>query len=237
METYQEFLNRINSFEKSFDLGRENFMPHPSMMKKVSPENKFLPFYGDTVVFRLSEQEQAFFQSYTDQLYAEAPECFSQRIHANTFHMTLHDLSNAPDLSDICQDMAQNAQKLRALIRQEKPAFSNIHMKYNAVFDMKHIALVIGLYPADAEEYAKLMQLYNLLNQVIKLSYPLTPHITLGYYSRQGFSADAGRKLAEIVQNLNQNSIDILLSPNRLYYQHFTSMAEYQNIFCLEDIT
>ncbi|MBR1555792.1 MAG: hypothetical protein IJ644_10455, partial [Oscillospiraceae bacterium] len=93
METYQEFLNRINSFEHDFDLSREDFRPKQAVLDKVNEQNHFKPFYGDTTVFVLSSEEQEFFKSYTDLLYQNAPECFAERLHSGTFHTTLHDLS------------------------------------------------------------------------------------------------------------------------------------------------
>ncbi len=230
METYQEFLNRINSFEHDLDLGREDFTPNPAVLAKVSETNRFLPFYGDTAVFSLSDEECRQFLDYTHLMYHEAGECFAERLYAGTFHMTLHDLSNSPEKSAVRNQMKCNEEKIRQI------AFPGmqISMKFNAVFNLNHTALCAGLYPADEGEYHKLMQLYELVNQVQKLSYPLTPHITLAYYNRNGFSAESGKKLNQVVSQLNQNPHDVLLDTGRLFYQHFTSMREYQNIFCLE---
>ena len=54
METYQQFLDRINSFEKKeLNLGDGDFIGNPSIAKKVDADNSFRKFYGDTVVFDL----------------------------------------------------------------------------------------------------------------------------------------------------------------------------------------
>ena len=230
METYQEFLNRINSFEQDFDLSKKNFEPNPAVLVKIDEQNHFKSFYGDTAVFVLSPEEQEFFNSYTDLLYKKAPECFAERLHSETFQMTLHDLSNSPFESKVSEKMKQNEIQLRNMNFPKIQIF----MKFNAVFNMNHTALCIGLFPADDAEYQKLMQLYELVNQVHVLPYPLTPHVTLAYYNRNGFPADSGKKLNQIVSELNQHPHDVLLETSRLFYQHFTDMREYRNIFCLE---
>ena len=188
MEKFTEFSDRIDSFEKTFDLGQEDFRPNPSVLAKVDENNRFKPFYGDTTVFVLSEEEQAYFKTFTDMLYQEVPECFSERIDSKTFHMTLHDLSNSPVLADVQHQMSINEGKLRNLMKEQILPCSRIAMTVNAVFNLNHTALVVGL-KATGSNYSKLMQMYEMLNEIQPLPYPFTPHITLAYYNRNGFSA------------------------------------------------
>ena len=54
METYQEFLDRINSFEKKeINFGNKYFKGNPSISQKVDKDNTYRRFYGDTIVFAL----------------------------------------------------------------------------------------------------------------------------------------------------------------------------------------
>ncbi len=47
METYQEFLDRINSFEKrKINYGNKLFKGNPSISQKVGKDNVFRNFYG-----------------------------------------------------------------------------------------------------------------------------------------------------------------------------------------------
>ena len=73
------------------------------------------------------------------------------------------------------------------------------------------------------------------IDDVKKLGYPLTPHITLGYYNVNGFSVTSARKLEAIVKELNttESEIQIELDTKELFYQKFVSMNEYINIFSL----
>ena len=65
------------------------------------------------------------------------------------------------------------------------------------------------------------------------LPYPMTPHITLAYYRKDGFSHEYAEKLTKQIAALNRQPIEITLQTERLYYQHFQSMNSYQNRLCL----
>lgn len=234
METYKEFLDRINSFEKSeIDLGDDYFKGNPSIALKVNEDNSFRPFYGDTVVFNLYDATKQKLKKIVESITAVVPECFCESLVSSTFHMTLHDLSNSPMLEDVASELFHN--ELKALKIAENITPHKIKMKSKYIFNMVNTSLVMGLYPTDEEEYIKLMNLYYLFDDVKKLGYPLTPHITLGYYNVKGFSAESARKLENIVKELNVNEmeIEIELDTKELFYQKFISMNDYINIFCV----
>ena len=236
MENYQAFLDRINSFEwKKWSFGWGDFQGNPSLVKKVQPDNSFRPFYGDTVVFNLNDSIKEQLAKWLDKLYAEVPECFCERLSNSTFHMTLHDLSNSEVFSDIAEEVARNKEKIQKLRKEIKP-FATIKMRTKCIFNMVNTSLVLGLYPANAQEHEKLVNLYEVFNKVKELPYPLTPHITLAYYNVHGFSEASARKLEELVYQLNsaelETEIEVVLEAKELYYQQFESMNQYQNIFC-----
>ncbi len=237
METYNQFLDRINSFEKSeIYWGDDYFKGNASIALKVDKNNGFQPFYGDTVVFNLDDITKKRLARIVDSIYAIAPECFCERLVSNTFHMTLHDLSNSPVLENIAVELFEN--ELKAVKKAEKIEKQKIKMKSKYIFNMVNTSLVMGLYPVNEEEYNKLMNLYYLFDDVKKLGYPLTPHITLGYYNVNGFSVQSARKLENIVKELNtkEMEIEIELDTTELFYQKFLSMNEYINIFSLASI-
>ncbi|MBQ1991986.1 MAG: hypothetical protein II233_04355 [Clostridia bacterium] len=76
------------------------------------------------------------------------------------------------------------------------------------------------------------MELYYLFDDVKKLDYPLTPHITLGYYNINGFDTTSARRLEDIVQELNtaEMQIELELDTKQLFYQKFVSMNDYINV-------
>ena len=229
MENYGEFLDRINSFEKrEVFYGNDYFHSNPSVAQKVNWENQFQPFYGDTMVFDLDTATKKKIADVVERLYAEVPECFCEKLVSNTFHMTLHDLSNSPVLQDVAADVFENELKVIEIAKRIEP--QTIRMKSKYIFNMVGTSLVMGLYPATEEDYVKLMTLYEMFNKVKYLSYPLTPHITLAYYNVHGFSAESARRLEALVYELNGEELEIMIDTGHLYYQKFVSMNDYQNI-------
>ncbi len=163
MENYDEFLTRINSFEKSkIDFGSTYFTGNQSIEHKVNRDNTFKKFYGDTVVFDLDEATKAAISQLVDFLYEATPQCFCERLVPDTFHMTLHDLSNSEVLQNISDEMFYNELKIiKAKNQIEKLGNNRIKMKSNAIFNMVNTSLVLGLYPIDRNNYIKLMELYR----------------------------------------------------------------------------
>ena len=235
METYQEFLARIDSFEKKkINLGNNYFKGNPSIAQKVDKNNTFRNFYGDTIVFALDDAVKKKLAEYVDLIYSAASECFCERLVPHTFHVTLHDLSNSPFLKDIVEEVFDNElrviEKTREIQNLKK---TTIKMKSKYIFNMVDTSLVLGLYPADEVEYRTLLNLYCIFDAVKELTYPFTPHITLAYYNVNGFDLQAARHLEDVVNTLNENELEIKLSINNLYYQKFRSMNDYIDIINL----
>lgn len=232
METYADFLARINSFEKMpIDFGTGHFDGSPSIAHKVYQDNTFKNFYGDTVVFGLSSTVKNKLAEIVNELYRVAPECFCERLVSHTFHVTLHDLSNSAALSDVAEELFFNELKIiesMSAIKKHKNA--KIKMKSNNIFNMVGTSLVMGLYPTSEADYRIMMDLYTAVDGVKKLSYPLTPHITLAYYNINGFDARSAKSLINAVNKLNDNPIEIDINVADLFYQKFTSMNNYTNI-------
>ena len=232
-ETYNQFLNRIYSFEKpEFSFGRDWFEPSASAKSKADCCGSFKHFIGDTTVFDLSDVDKYFIaKHYIEPLYNVAGDCLAEKFNINTLHMTLHDL-NASDTNDyhVLQNMFYTEIDLANRISENKINSQSINMKTTCVFNMVNTSLVLGLVPETENDYIKLMSLYNLVDSVQKLPYPLTPHITLAYYRYNGFYGEKLHEIERVVNALNRESFDITLSTDKLYYQKFINMNEFINI-------
>ena len=86
-------------------------------------------------------------------------------------------------------------------------------------------------FPADDEEYLKLLTIYHLFDGVQTLDYEYTPHVTLGYYNINGFDVYSVEKLEKLVNKINKDEFEMFIDTEDLFYQHFTSMNDYKNIF------
>lgn len=234
METYHEFSDRINAFEKrELCLGDKDFTVSQSVAHKVNDDNTFKSFYGDTVVFELSDADKTLLTAYVDNLYQCAPQCFCERLVPNTFHVTLHDLSNSAVLRDVAEEVFCNELKIIKIKKElQKLKRTKIKFKSTYIFNMVNTSLVLGLSPATQSDYRAIMQLYSVIDGVKKLSYPFTPHITLAYYNINGFDAMSAKALEKAVNYIN-DKIDIQFTVCDLYYQKFTSMNDYTDIVSL----
>jgi 2'-5' RNA ligase len=232
MESYNEFLNRINSFQKTVcELGKDDFIVNISLQNKVDKNNCFKPFYGDTVVFDLDDATKMILSDYTSQLYKAVPDCFCEKLVKNTFHMTLHDLSNSVALEDTVMDCFNNEIALLQKLQDQPINSCTIKMESTCVFNMVNTSLVLGLKPINEDEYIKLMNLYNYVDGVRDLPYPFTPHITLAYYNGNGFTENEKSVLENVVNKLNGNRLEITLDTKELFYQKFISMNDYLSVF------
>ena len=230
MKKYNKFLSRIGEFQlPDMDLGKSYFKGKPSLAYKIDDENQLKDFFGDTVVFELDEETKTIIGGIIDEIYEVAPLCFAERLHNATLHMTLHDLSNSPRREDVEEEMTRNLEE----IKKCKSRFGKrvIKMRTSVIFNMVNTSLVLGLVPTCEGEFDKLMELYGIVDEVKHAEYPLTPHVTLGYYNVHGFEEGSARALEEVVGRLNRKEpLEITLDTDRLYYQRFTSMNQYENV-------
>ena len=231
MERYGDFLGRVSAFEVAeLDLGKSYFRGRASLADKIDKENRLKAFFGDTVVFDLDEAVKNRISALADRLYSNAGDCLAERLSGATLHMTLHDLSNGTNLSEIQGKMTENEEKIRELSLPQ----TTIKMRSSFVFNMVNTSLVLGLVPADEGEHKKLMALYEIFDGILAAKYPLTPHITLAYFTPNGFGEEEKTRLQTAVNEINKASqFEIILDTKRLFYQHFFSMNDYRNIIKL----
>lgn len=236
MEKYNNFLNRISYQKTELNISGD-FIPDSRLYEKVDSFNRFKPFFGDTVVFDLENEVKKRIAEIIDRLYLSSPECFCERIKPSTIHMTLHDLSASDNLKDISEDVFNNEVKLLKVLKANPQKPMTIRMKTNFIINMVSTSLVLALVPADEKEWDKLQYLYDLINKVRVCPYPfLTPHITLAYFNHNGFDNKAAKKLKATAAELNNESFEIPLSTDKLYYQKFVSMNEYISVFKLTEV-
>jgi len=232
-ESYEDFCRRIYSFQKQyFSFGVEKFTPNPSVEKKVAEDGTFREFIGDTVVFDLQDRLKKFIkETYIDPLYEVACECFAKPFHVDTLHMTLHDLNSSPQRDSVVMEkMFETEITLanRLGVADMKP--EHIVMETTCVFNMVNTSMVLGLKPKTQEDFEKLMQLYYFVDDICQLPYPLTPHITLAYYRRQGFEGKDLWRIERVVNEINRESFSMTISTDRLYYQKFVNMNDFVNV-------
>ncbi len=203
------------------------FVTNPNLALKVDETGSFLPLCGNTAVFLLDENVICRLLQLQDRLYEAAPNMLAQRIDPNTFHMTLHDLANAPTgMPGLEQRMASAERNAKRLIRQWKD-LTHVCMRGTWMFNMVNTSIVLGLEPSDLDSCERLSGMYAQMETVVPLGYALTPHITLAYFRPGVYGAES---VGQLRKALSAEPIDVILQMDRLVLQNFTDMNHYVTI-------
>lgn len=203
------------------------FVTNANLRKKVDERGALLPFFGNTVVYLLDDATKRALKSLQDELYAAAPEAFAEPLPEDSFHMTAHDLANAPENSPkLRAQMVEAEEKAVALVREVLPA-QPLAMKATWTFNMVDISVVLGLEPADAESREALSRLYVALEKAVPLGYALTPHITLAYFRPGVYERETVERLRGALRPVDST---LTLQPENLVLQEFESMSVYKTL-------
>ena len=200
------------------------FSTNQNLKKKVDEYGAFLPFVGNTVVFDLDEETKQCLTGLQNELYHAGSELLSNRLKPATFHMTLHDLINgSAQERGIQQRMTDIEPEVRRILSQWKSR-EPIHMQATWMFNMVNTSIVLGLKPVDVGSYGRLDAMYCRLEEVVKLGYPLCPHITLAYYRPGQYSPN---QMEALCNSLRAVDLRITLKAEQLILQNFTDMNNY----------
>lgn len=212
-----------------------NSLPHSGGLQtndhlplKVAADGKMEPFIGNTVVFPMPDRVKQEIGLMQRKLYQVCAPILAEPLKAASFHMTLHDLlSGKPtrelrDRMDCVRDSALNC------IRQISEKDETVRLHSTALFNMVGTSMVLGFAPADEESCERLMTYYALLQEVVCLDYPLTPHVTVAYFRPGDINAEMVEKLRAVVDEVNrQKRIEIALAVKTVEYQVFSDMNHY----------
>lgn len=202
----------------------ELFLTNPNLEKKVDKIGKFQPYYGNTVVFDLEEETKQALQQLQEELYRSAGWMLSQKLDSATFHMTLHDLVNGPEMTENLKFHMQEAEAGAKRILKQWEGQRPLHMKTTWLFNMVNTSIVLGLAPADMDSWHRLDEMYTALESVAPLGYALTPHITMAYFRPGTYTQ---YDLNSLRKALHHVEADIALIPKNLVYQEFWDMNHY----------
>lgn len=217
-------LNTLDDYISSSLPQGGGFTTNPNLAKKSDGNGVLLPFFGNTAVFLLDECTKARIAELQNELYSAAPDMLGERLDPDTFHMTLHDLINAPvDDENLRSEMAAVHGRAKALLDALRPNVP-LRMRATWMFNMVNTSIVLGLAPCDELSYAVLDGLYCAFENVLRLGYALTPHITLAYF-RPGIYGD--EQLARLRNALHAVDLELALEPRNLVLQEFCDMNTY----------
>ena len=204
-----------------------DFTTSPNLRKKVDEAGNLLPFLGNTVVFLLDDDTKEKLRQLQESLYQAAPDMLAQPLQMSTFHMTLHDLANGTPEQLGLQDYMRYTRERVSQILPDWKDTPPLRVKTTWLFNMFNTSIVLGLKPADGESWCRLDEMYTTLEDVVRLGYALTPHITMGYFLPGTYSSEQVQRLSGVLRNVE---LDITLDMKNLVLQEFHDMNHYETI-------
>lgn len=251
LETLKQFEERISKFIYNSIPEEGDFYTSEGLKKKVigaeeaavseylSQEHvgKLKEYGGNTIIFPLEQGIAEHCEWMKKYLLDKCGGFFAEKLDSKTFHVTLHDLVNGPDMESMKVQMDEVRKKALECLEyiQKMEMDSRIYMETTCVFNMASTSIVLGLKPVDENSCNKLMMLYEMFQKVISLNYPLTPHITLAYFKPDQYRAVELNSLRNVIGQLNNwQKQKVVLDIKKLCYMEFSDMNHYymDDILC-----
>lgn len=202
----------------------------PGLKDKVADDGRLRPFFGDTVVVPLSDDEMGSLERLQTRLRERLDDLLAEPLDAETFHVTLHDLV-AGTSSETVRPVVQAhrtavAERLRVIREtlEKHPEQARVKLVATAVYPSVNTSIVVGLAPASDPDFRILINLYNVFEDVVRLSYWLRPHVTLDYF--RPCPMPVGR-LSQALHEADPPRLELDLDMRRLAWQRFESMNRY----------
>jgi 2'-5' RNA ligase len=228
METFNNFIERINSFQPlSFKECAHDFVLNASARDKVNVDGGFTPFYGVTVMFDLHETIKRELTTFQNRIHEIAGDYLAVKLNPDKFHMTLHDLCIFENNDSVAPPYEMEVKQITTDIFHSE--FS-ICMKSTWIFSMVNRSIVLGLSPESEFAFNRLISLYELFEKCVPLPYSFTPHITLAYYKSDSIPYDVMMSLAAFAEEASLQNLCVPLKGEQLGYYRFSNMNEYDRI-------
>ena len=224
MENLTEFHARVDSFQR--DSLQSTLTTKPLLVEKVAPDGGLRPFFGNTMIFDLPADVQLQIARMQLMLHHRCAEMLAQPLAPATLHMTLHDLLNGVDADALAAPVTQTGAQAKAILAELRAAdLPPIHLTSTLAFNMTNGSVALGFAPDTEADCAAIMGMHSRFQDVVALNYPLTPHVTLGYYKPGSYGTAA---LAEVLQSINAlEKVHITVDAACLHYYRFTDMNTY----------
>lgn len=229
METLQEMKKRIASFSYDSLYRRVDgcLETRASLVSKVSDTGEMKPYYGNSMIFEMTDESALKYCECLCQMLAGS-DMMAEALRKETMHMTLHDLVNGPEL----EPLQEKLKEVDEQVREQLYALQDftIYMKPSRVYSMMNTSIVMGLEACDETSHKQLMELYKTFETVYPLSYPLTPHVTLGYFKPGVYASGSVWELEERIRRCNdllKDELVITFTKNDLKLLYFNDMNHY----------
>lgn len=228
LENLSAFLARTSGFTSDSLPHSGGLDTSPGLSLKVRPDGSMKPFMGNTVVFPLPEQAKQEIGRIQDRLYQACAPALAEPLTVSSFHITLHDLLSGTPTQSLSGRVARVREPALACLERISAKRETVCLRSTALFNMVNTSMVLGFAPADETSCERLMTYYEMLQAVVPLGYPLTPHVTVAYFRPGAVTAELTERLREAAAEAGQRKkLFVKLSTEALELQLFSDMNHY----------
>jgi hypothetical protein len=231
---------QVSSLKYLVSPGAE-WKPPASLKLKVGEDGSLKPFFGDTVVIPIQEEDLPGVTAIQQAVTGSLGGLLARPLSPELFHVTLHDLSSGSSPGQVESQVSQNREQCREIFGavssylKANPDMQEIQMESTCAYPSCNISIVLGFSPASDRDYRTLMNFYNLFDDVVFLSYWLRPHITLAYFRPGEFTRREMDAIHRALGRANESRVRLKLNLWKTAYQHFRDMDDYRTIFSMEN--
>jgi len=230
-KSFECYVDAIGKLEDRFN--RSPIAPHQDehLKAKVSPEGKYLPFAGDTLLFPAPEDLKRWATEVQTQLFSSFQDVLAFPLSPHFFHITMHDLFNPLE-----KGKSSREEEVRKILPQllERCKTQTIQLRAVSVYSGGSVAIGIGFIPHNEEDYHTWKRLRSPFDSLFPSDPLFHIHLTLDYYrpvavppTRQ---AALQQWLAMQTRNLREHPKTFPLQLSTLQHNRFSDMDHYQPI-------
>ncbi|MBQ3156914.1 MAG: hypothetical protein IJB81_08325 [Clostridia bacterium] len=228
-ETLAAFHARVDGFTRSSLPQEGGLVTKPLLTEKIGPDGRMLPFFGNTMIYDLPQAAKLAIARRQLLLHHRCAGMLAEPITPATLHLTLHDLLNGTDAAALAAPVRKTGEQARALLAQLRAEhLPPVHLTSTAAFNMVNGSVALGFTPDTETDCAAIMNLHARFQEIVALSYPLTPHVTLAYYRPGCHDNAAVAALRGALEAINAlPPVQLTLDLQSLFYCTFTDMNTY----------
>ena len=229
MENLTAFHARVDGFMHD-SLPREgSFITREPLKEKVAPDGRMLPFFGNTMIYDLPDAVKVQISRMQVLLHHTCGFCLAEPLSPATLHLTLHDLLNGVDEAVLREGVAATGAQAQAILTDVRREIAPpICLTSVAAFNMVNGSVALGFAPDTEADCAAIMALHARYQDVVRLSYPLTPHVTLAYFRPGCYDRAMVNALENALAQINAlPPVRLALSADMLHYRRFSDMNHY----------
>jgi hypothetical protein len=246
---YKEYIDNLKeTIDKNINRNFELSKLSEEITSKVTEDNKYREFYGDTSVFKMKKEDIEKCKIYLDELLEKFDNNMVS-LEPDSFHITLTSFNNPYVIQSF--DKEKNIEAINKTRKEIIKLYGTEFLLKNKEKKIRlkaykldiTSAIVIRFCPVEEKDYNLLMELrefFDTLNFDKKREITFfQPHVSLAYLNNSNDTLEKIEEIRKWCLEKNKNlDIEVELSVKDLTYQYHTDMGNFIDVINLgmEDI-